>query len=84
MAFDPIADETRRNHPNSILQAHLDVEATLSGFGYDRVQGSLFVTENEDMANLFQAILAHKARPWFPASMRDILTFRAEQRSDLA
>ena len=45
-------------------------------------QGSLFVTTNEDMANLFAALLALKALPWFPCSVRDIRAFRIEQWSD--
>jgi virulence-associated protein VapD len=40
------------------------------------------VTHGEDMANLFQAITAVKALPWFAASVRDIRAFRIEQWSD--
>lgn len=46
------------------------------------VGGSLYVTENEDMANLFLAIQALRARAWFPKSVRDIRAFRIEQWSD--
>ena len=46
------------------------------------MQGSLYVTENEDMANLFLAIQALRARAWFPKSVRDIRAFRIEQWSD--
>ena len=38
--------------------------------------------DSEDMANLFQAIVALKALPWFPLSVRDIRAFRVEQWSD--
>lgn len=34
------------------------------------------------MANLFEAILALKALPWFARSVRDIRAFRIEQWSD--
>lgn len=34
------------------------------------------------MANLFGAILALKALPWFPASVRDIRAFKVEHWSD--
>jgi len=37
-------------------------------------------SNSEDLANLFAAIMALKALPWPPASMRDI---RAEHWSDL-
>ena len=41
-----------------------------------------YVTENEDMANLFLAIQALRDRDWFPRSVRDIRAFRIEQWSD--
>ena len=40
------------------------------------------MTDNEDMAELFLAIQALKAKPWFPKSVRDIRAFRIEQWSD--
>lgn len=46
------------------------------------MQGSLYVTDNEDMAELFLAIQALKTKPWFPKSVRDIRAFRIEQWSD--
>jgi virulence-associated protein VapD len=54
----------------------------LERFGFQRAQGSVYVTDSEDMANLFQAIMALKMLPWFPASVRDIRAFRIEQWSD--
>lgn len=50
--------------------------------GFRRVQGSLYVTDNEDMANLFLAIQALRTNEWFPKSVRDIRAFRIEQWSD--
>jgi virulence-associated protein VapD len=46
------------------------------------VPGSLYTTGSEDLANLFAAIMALKAMPWFPASIRDLRAFRVEQWSD--
>ena len=40
------------------------------------------MTDDEDMANLFLAIQALRAREWFPKSVRDIRAFRVEQWSD--
>jgi virulence-associated protein VapD len=45
-------------------------------------QGSLYTTDDEDMANLFAAIMDLRALPWFPPSVRDIRAFRIEQWSD--
>ena len=41
-----------------------------------------YVTEKEDMANLFLAIQSLQAKEWFPKSVRDIRAFRIEQWSD--
>jgi virulence-associated protein VapD len=50
--------------------------------GFERIQGSVYVTKTEDTANLFQAIMALKALEWFAPSVRDIRAFRIEQWSD--
>ena len=50
--------------------------------GFRRVQGSLYVTDDENMARLFFAIQSLKGQAWFPSSVRDIRAFRIEQWSD--
>lgn len=82
IAFDLIAAETQKNHPKGVTQAYSDIAASFAQFGFRRVQGSLYVTEQEDMAVLFQAIMALKALPWVAQSVRDIRAFRIEQWSD--
>ena len=82
IAFDLVVADTLQNHPKSVPQAYTDIGGTLAGFGFERVQGSLYTTPSEDLANLFGAITALKALPWFPASVRDIRAFRVEQWSD--
>ena len=54
----------------------------LADYGFRRVQGSLYVTDSEDMANLFLAIQSLRDRPWFRKSVRDLRAFRIEQWSD--
>jgi virulence-associated protein VapD len=68
--------------PGGVTQAYSDIGAILSQHGFRWVQGSLYVTENEDMANLFLAIQALRSQDWFPKSVRDIRAFRIEQWSD--
>ena len=82
IAFDLDVAATVEAHPRSSRQAYLDIEATLRRYEFKRVQGSVFLTETEDLANLFRAMTALKALPWLPASVRDIRTFRVEQWSD--
>jgi virulence-associated protein VapD len=51
-------------------------------FEFASVQGSVLLSESEDLANLLLAMNALKALPWFPKVVRDIRAFRVEQWSD--
>lgn len=82
IAFDLKVKDTETHHPKGISQAYTEIGAILAEYGFRRVQGSLYVTDHEDMGNLFLAIQALRARTWFPQSVRDIRSFRIEQWSD--
>ena len=82
IAFDLVVADTEQHHPKGVTQAYTEIGAVLAEHGFRRVQGSLYVTENENMANLFLAIEALRNRKWFPPSVRDIRAFRIEQWSD--
>jgi len=82
VAFDLTVIDTEKHHPKGVSQAYTDIGAILGEHGFRRVQGSLYVTDDEDMANLFLAIQSLRARAWFPKSVRDIRAFRVEQWSD--
>ena len=60
VAFDLVVSDTDRNHPKGVSQAYADIGTILAKYGFHRVQGSLYVTENEDMGRLFMAIQALK------------------------
>jgi virulence-associated protein VapD len=66
IAFDLVVRETAAHHPKSVGQAYAAIRSTLAGFGFERIQGSVYVTRSEDLANLFRAITALKTLPWFP------------------
>ena len=82
VAFDLSVAHTEDHHPKGVQQAYSDIRKTLEGFGFTGVQGSLYISKNEDLTQLFQALNALKALPWFPPSVRDIRAFRVEQWSD--
>jgi virulence-associated protein VapD len=82
IAFDLVVADTEQHHPRGVSQAYSEIGATLAEFGFRRVQGSLYVTDDENMANLFLAMQALKGQAWFPKSVRDIRAFRIEQWSD--
>jgi virulence-associated protein VapD len=82
IAFDLVVADAEAHHPRGVTAAYADIAATLRKFRFERVQGSVYVTEKDDMANLFAALLALKALPWFPLVVRDIRGFKIESWSD--
>lgn len=63
IAFDLIVRETAQHYPRSVIQAYGDIANVLAEFGFGRVQGSVYVTGSDDLANHFRAITALKALP---------------------
>ena len=82
IAFDLVVADTANHHPKGVAQAYTDIASTIGRFGFERIQGSVYVTKDEDLANLFRAIMALKELPWFRKCVRDIRSFKIEQWSD--
>ena len=82
IAFDLTVAEVERHYSGYMSYAYRDLEDMLRGFGFGRVQGSVYVCDREDLANLSSAVNALKALHWFPACVRDIRAFRVERWSD--
>ena len=83
IAFDLVVKDTQLHHPKGDpAAAYADIRRTLQDHGFTWRQGSLYTSDDQDMAKLFQAILALKALPWLPLCVRDIRAFKVEQWSD--
>jgi virulence-associated protein VapD len=82
ITFDLVVADTLRNHPRGVTQAYSDIRSVLEGFDFEWRQGSPYTTDKDDLANLFAAIMALKALPWLPRSVRDIRAFKVEHWSD--
>jgi virulence-associated protein VapD len=82
IAFDLAVADTEAHHSKGISHAYADIRALLERYGFRNVHGSLYVMDNENLANLMLAMNALKAVPWFPKAVRDIRAFRVEQWSD--
>ena len=46
--------DTANHPPKGVAQAYTDIARTIGRFGFERIQGSVYVTEDEDLANLFR------------------------------
>lgn len=82
ISFDLDYAETQARHSKGLREAYREIERTLTRYGFQRVQQSVYLTELVDIANLFDAMNALKALSWFPDCVRDIKAFRVENWSD--
>jgi virulence-associated protein VapD len=82
IAFDMTVAEVLKHHPKGVSQAYRDIGAALRPFGFERAQGSVYLTPDNDLGNLFAAISALRELPWVARCMRDIRGFRVENWSD--
>ena len=82
IAYDLSVADLDARHPKGSRQAYNDIRSTLKKFGYERVQGSVYVANTEDLASLFKAVDALRSLPWFGQSVKNIRAFRMEQGSD--
>ncbi len=82
ITFDMTVADIRQHYPKGISAAYSEIARVLAPFGFERAQGSVYISPRADLANLLAAILALKARPWFPQCARDIRGFKAEDWSD--
>ncbi len=82
ISFDMIINDLKEHYGEPYNPAYYEIRVELRKYGFYNVQGSLYLTENRDMANLFKAINALKKIDWFKKSVRDIRGFRIEDWSD--
>ena len=82
IAYDMSVEDAQAHHPKGSRQAYRDIKSTLNKFGFERVQGSVYVARKEYLASLFGAVDALRALKWFGPSAKSVRAFRMEQGSD--
>ena len=82
IAFDMVVSDLRKNYGEPYNNAYFEIRLLLRKYGFYNTQGSVYLSEKDDMANLYRAIDALKKTPWFRDSVRDIRAFKVEDWSD--
>lgn len=82
ISFDMSVANLKQHYGEPYNNAYFEIGKELRNFEFYNTQGSLYLTENKDMANLFRAIDALKNIKWFKNSVRDIRAFRIEDWSN--
>lgn len=82
IAFDMVVADLKQHYGEHYNNAYYDISKVLRGFGFSNAQGSVYLSDNNDMANLYMAIEALKGLEWFRKSVRDIRAFKVEDWSN--
>ena len=82
IGFDLLVRQTELSHPKSVAQAYADIGALLNRYGFTRVQGSVYISQNDSLVNVTLAMNALRSLAWFPRCVRDIRAFKVEHWSD--
>lgn len=82
IAFDMNIANLRKYYGEPYNNAYFEINKLLRTCDFYNTQGSVYLTENGNMANLFKAIQLLKNVEWFKKSVRDIRGFKVEDWSD--
>ena len=82
IAFDMVVADLKVNYGEPYNNAYFDIGKMLRKYNFYNTQGSVYITGDDNMVNLFGAIAALKNVEWFKKSVRDIRAFRVEDWSN--
>jgi virulence-associated protein VapD len=82
ISFDILISDLKENYGDPCNNAYYEISVILEKYNFYRGQGSVYLTQLNDMANLMRAVSALKNIKWFKNSVRDIRVFRVEDWSD--
>ena len=82
ISFDMVIIDLKSNYGEPYNNAYFEIGKILRKFEFYNTQGSVYLSNNNDMSNLFRAMNALKSINWFKNSVRDIRAFRVEDWSN--
>jgi len=82
ISFDMIISDLKNHYDESYNNAYFEISVVLERFDFYRAQGSVYLTQNNDLVNVTRAMIALKDIDWFRNSVRDIRAFKVEDWSD--
>ncbi len=82
ISFDMVIIDLKNNYGEPYNNAYFEINKVLRKFEFYNTQGSVYLTQNNDMSNLFRAMNTLKSISWFRDSVRDIRAFRVEDWSN--
>ena len=82
ISFDMLITDLKENYGEPYNNAYYEISIILEEFDFYRAQGSVYLSDKNDMANLTKAMIKLKSISWFRDSVRDIRAFKVEDWSN--
>ena len=82
ISFDMLIADLKTNYGETYNNAYYEISVVLEEFHFFRAQGSVYLSEKNDMANLTKAMIKLKSIDWFNKSVQDIRAFKVEDWSN--
>ena len=82
MSFDMVISDLKQHYGEPYNNAYFEIKELLKKNGFDWVQGSTYMTQNDDLAALVKTIMELSKVDWFKKSVRDLRGFKVESWSD--
>ena len=82
ISFDMLITDLKEKYGEPYNNAYQEISIILEEFDFYRAQGSVYLSDKNDMANLTKAMIKLKSISWFRDSVRDIRAFKVEDWSN--
>lgn len=82
ISFDMHIVDLKQHYGEPYNNAYFEISNVLETFQFYRAQGSVYLTQKNDLVNVTKAMIALKNIDWFKNSVRDIRAFKVEDWSN--
>lgn len=82
ISFDMSVTELEAHYGKPYNRGYFEIKEILKKNGFEWIQGSTYITQSDDLGNLFRAIEALKKINWFKKYVRDIRGYKVENWSN--
>lgn len=82
IAFDLTIGDLKKYYGEPYNNAYVEIKMLLNNYGFIWTQGSVYLSTDNNLATIYQAINALSKVEWFKKSVRDIRAFKVEDWSD--
>jgi virulence-associated protein VapD len=82
LAFDLKIEELKKTYGEPYNKAYDDIKQELDDIGFEWKQGSVYISDEDNLTTVYKAINRLSSIGWFKTSVKDIRAFKVEDWSD--